>query len=543
MRMSDVSCGICVEPELLPVVMSTDAVELLAVPVVALTRSQVDEPLVVARPVNVDAISRAAVYPDLLSGRVMKSVDPDVRSGDPMSLKTIPGADGDACHSSAAEPTFLPALSEVYSPVFLTGGGGGVVAAANPLAVVESDTARVSVLPVDSDTARVSALPVDGIEVPAVYFGKVALDSVGLRVGLSCFRLDPEETLPASLDERGVTSDVDLGVTPDGGPVEGGASSETVRAFGSGKVPDGGFTEVPVLESLEPSVLGDTPDGGPMVGAPVLESIEHSVPEKALDDRPMAGIAVMDPLEHSVLDVDMDYLWMAPMDAGGTFRIGPRPEVAIHKNKFHCVIQLSCRPAFPAAGYLGCFGGLAKTCVIDLYAGVSTTPVEMMVEDKKPDFLELASKDSRGRGYGYSPGGSCKIDLGFPRASCTPVEMCAVDSNFPRATFPSGELCVERQDYIRRASLTGSPVCTRTVTGSLLFRSPNRLVRGSSCSMLFLPRWTDELEDIPGTLAIVLFYCLVVARFMLSDVSSTMEQASPSSASSARLKERIYAFH
>ena len=41
---------------------------------------------------------------------------------------------------SAAEPTFLPALSEVYSPVFFS-RGGGVVAAANPLAVVESDTA------------------------------------------------------------------------------------------------------------------------------------------------------------------------------------------------------------------------------------------------------------------------------------------------------------------------------------------------------------------------------------------------------------------
>ena len=121
-----------------------DAVEPLAVPVVALTRSRVDGPLVVSRPVNVDAISRAAVYPNLLSGQVMKSVDPDVRSGDPMSLKTIPGAD--AGHSewremvlddvimekfvlvpevclvgsmtSAAEPTFLPALSEVYSPVF-----------------------------------------------------------------------------------------------------------------------------------------------------------------------------------------------------------------------------------------------------------------------------------------------------------------------------------------------------------------------------------------------------------------------------------------
>ena len=94
----------------------------------------------------------------------------------------------------------------------------------------------MSVLPVESDTSRVSALPVVGIEVPAVYFGKVALDSVSLRVGLSCFRLDPEETWPALLDERGMTRDVDLGVTPDSGPV-GGASSGTVRAFGSGKVP------------------------------------------------------------------------------------------------------------------------------------------------------------------------------------------------------------------------------------------------------------------------------------------------------------------
>ena len=45
--------------------------------------------------------------------------------------------------TSAAEPTFLPALSDVRSLVVLA---GGVVAAANPLAVVQSDTARVSVL-------------------------------------------------------------------------------------------------------------------------------------------------------------------------------------------------------------------------------------------------------------------------------------------------------------------------------------------------------------------------------------------------------------
>ena len=66
-----------------------------------------------------------------------------------------------------------------------------------------------------------SALLVVGSEVPAVYVGKVALDSVGLMVGPSCLRLDPEETLPALLDEQSVMSCVDLGITPDGGPMEG----------------------------------------------------------------------------------------------------------------------------------------------------------------------------------------------------------------------------------------------------------------------------------------------------------------------------------
>ena len=98
-----------------------------------------------------------------------------------------------------------------------------------------------------------------------------------------------------------------------------------------------------------------------MVGAPVLESLEHSVQEKALDDRPMAGIAALDLLEHSVPDVDMNSLWIAPWDAGGTFRIGSRPDVAIRRDRLHCVVQY--------------FGELARTCVIDLYVGVSTTPI------------------------------------------------------------------------------------------------------------------------------------------------------------------------
>ena len=161
----------------------------------------------------------------------------------------------------------------------------------------------MSVLPLESDSARVSARPVVGREVPAVYVGKVTLDSVGLRVDPSCLRLDPEETLPALLDERSVFSCADLGVTLDGGPVEG----------------------APVLEPLEHSVLEKTPDGGPMEGAPVLEPLEHSVPEKTLDGGPVGGMTVLEPLEHSVLEV-------APGD-------GLRMDLSIFDLLKHLVLQ------------------------------------------------------------------------------------------------------------------------------------------------------------------------------------------------------------
>ena len=201
--------------------------------------------------------------------------------------------------------------------------------------------------------------------------------------------------------------------------------------------------------------------------------LDSSVWIKALDDRPMAGITVLEPIEHSVLDVDMDSLWMAPWDAGGTFWTGSCLELAIRRDILCCDVQSSCRPVFPAVGYMGYVGGLARTCVIDLYAGGSTNPVEMLVKDDQPDFprlqfppvgvevwpstsIALTSEDSRGRGcvwHGYSPDDSSMPDLGFPRLSCSPVEMCAVELNFPRVRFPPGELCAERRDYIRLAWL------------------------------------------------------------------------------------------
>ena len=123
---------------------------------------------------------------------------------------------------------------------------------------------------------------------------------VGLRVDPSCLRMDSEETLPALRDERSVMSCVDLGVTLDGGPMEG----------------------APVLEPLEHSVLEMALDGELIENLSVLETLEHSVLEVTLvwGDCSLIKMTVSDPLEHSGLGVtvhvDMDSLWMAPWDHG-----------------------------------------------------------------------------------------------------------------------------------------------------------------------------------------------------------------------------------
>ena len=44
-------------------------------------------------------ISQVEVGPDLLSGWVMKMVDPDVASGDQVLPQVVPDVDRDACHT------------------------------------------------------------------------------------------------------------------------------------------------------------------------------------------------------------------------------------------------------------------------------------------------------------------------------------------------------------------------------------------------------------------------------------------------------------
>ena len=106
--------------------------------------------------------------------------------------------------------------------------------------------------------------------------------------------------------------------------------------------------------------------------------------------------------------------------------------------------------------------------------------------------VALMSDNSRKRGSagnGHSPGVDSMTVMGFPRMSSTPGEICTVELDFPWASFPPGKSCAEERDYIKPTLLAGSPVCAWTVTGSLLFGSPHRHVRGCfRLTFLFLLR-------------------------------------------------------
>ena len=161
---------------------------------------------------------------------------------------------------------------------------------------------------------------------------------------------------------------VDLGVTLDGGPMEGAPVLEPLEHSVLEKTLDGRPMEgMTVLEPLEHLVLEIALDGELIEDLSVLEPLEHSVLEVARNGRPMAGISVLEPLEHSVpevtlvwgdcslirmtvsdplehsglsmtVHVDMDSLWMAPWDVGGTFRSSYRPGMAIWRAVLCCSI-------------------------------------------------------------------------------------------------------------------------------------------------------------------------------------------------------------
>ena len=111
-------------------------------------------------------------------------------------------------------------------------------------------------------------------------------------------------------------------------------------------------------DPLEPSGL-DVTDGIDLNGGHLSSLVWIT----ALDDRPTVGITDLDPIEHSVLDVDMDSQWLASWDAGGTFRIDYRSELDVCRDILCGDVQSARRPVFPAVGYMGYVGDLARTCL------------------------------------------------------------------------------------------------------------------------------------------------------------------------------------
>ena len=102
--------------------------------------------------------------------------------------------------------------------------------------------------------------------------------------------------------------------------------------------------------------------------------------------------------------------------------------------------------------------------------------------------------------------GAMKIDCstvwGFPQIDSAAVDCGAVELDdliFRQTSFPRDEFSARRDgDYIWLALLTGLSVRTVSVTGSLRFRSPHRLVCSCLCSTILSLRWLESADVPPG---------------------------------------------
>ena len=118
--------------------------------------------------------------------------------------------------------------------------------------------------------------------------------------------------------------------------------------------------------------------------------LEHSVLATTLDVRLLMELSVWEPLEHSdcvVTDhVDLDSLWMAPWDAGGTLGDSGRPTVATWRTVFRSVVRLSRRPVFVDKDCSRLFRSLGRMCVLDVNVGQTEVPTGSLGDDPQMDF-------------------------------------------------------------------------------------------------------------------------------------------------------------
>ena len=110
----------------------------------------------------------------------------------------------------------------------------------------------------------------------------------------------------------------------------------------------------------------------------------------------------------------------------------------------------------------------------------------------------------------------CRTVWGLSQIDSAPGECGAVERDFRWASFLPGENGVEECDYIWLPPLAGSSVCARTVTGSLLFGSPHRLVRSCLYSVVLSLQWIDDIDISRDSMGIPQNHHLgtVVSRIM-----------------------------
>ena len=299
---------------------------------------------------------------------------------------------------------------------------------------------------------------------------------VGLGGGPPCLRVDSEETLLTLMDERGQLVHAAPGVTPEDESEEG----------------------APVLELIEHSVLGK----------PQVDSLQEPMPVmKPLEQAILATASVWEPLEHLHCvvsdDVNFDYFWMVPWDAGGMLGDRYRLYVTFWRSLLQSAIRLSCRPAIVDGHGSRLIRSFGQLFVLNIDMGLT----DALAVGHNPDMnMKIKTESPR---LAVTPGewyasdllattsiGFCQMDdilhvigavkldcrtvWGFPQIDSTAVGCGAVeldDLNFRRTSFPPDEFSPGREgDYIWLVPLASSSVRARSVTGSLLVGSSHRLV-------------------------------------------------------------------
>ena len=274
-----------------------------------------------------------------------------------------------------------------------------------------------------------SVLPVAGCRFPAVFWGKVALDVVGLGVGPPCLRVDSEETLLTLTDERAQSARAAPGVTP----------------------VDSSEMATPVRELIRPSVPGEPLVVNPQEPSPVEKWLEYAIQTTA---------SVWEPFEqvHCVVcgDMDFDSFGMAPWDAGGLHGDSCQLSETLRIMMLKWLMRLSCRPVI--------MNGLDRTRKMNTENGLDTikmirtdsprwqlpqinyTPVICLRRSDKTNVIPKVIDAMY----------DCRTVWGFPRIDSTAVDCDAVDLDdltFRRPSFPPDEFSSGRdrnymEDYI-----------------------------------------------------------------------------------------------